>query len=140
MVPYYSLSNLFFYSLSIILLCFLIPSMVYVKEYQVSKVLVLFLGFLAGISVFQPLSRTCPYPTAGVLLSVLNVICVSGTLFFGLLLIISKLKGNQIISFTSQQAHKWIMKTMEGHYLITNPSGRILSCGQTVLSPLEPLP
>ncbi len=138
MVPYYSFSNLFFYALSIILLCFLIPTLVYIKEYQISKVLVLFLSFLAGLFVFWPLSETCPYPVTQFLLFLMNVICISGTLFFGLLLIIHKLKGKPLIFFTRREAHRWIMETMGGHYLITNPSGQILSCGQTVLSPLEP--
>jgi hypothetical protein len=138
MIPYYSLSNIFFYALSIIFLSFLLPSLVYRKEYKGSKVLMLFLCFFAGISVFWPLSRTCPYPATKVLLFLLNVICISGTLFFGLLLIISKLKGNKLISFTTPEAHRWIMETLRGHYLITSPSGQILSCGQTVLTPLEP--
>jgi len=138
MVPYYSFSNLFLYSLSIILLCVLIPLLVHVKEYRVSKVLVLFLGSLAGIFIFLPLLRTCPYPAAGFLLFVLNIICISAALFFCILLIINRLKGKTLIFFTSQMAYKWIMETMVGHYLITDPSGQILSCGQTVLSPLEP--
>lgn len=138
MVPYYSYYNLFFYALSIILLCFLIPTLVYIKEYQASKVLVLLLSFLAGLFIFWPLSQTCPYPATQLLLFLMNVICISGTLFFGLLLIINKLKGKPLIFFTRREAHRWIMETMEGHYLITNPSGQILSCGQTVLSPWEP--
>ena len=138
MVPYYSLTNLLVYALSIILLGILIPALVYIKEYQVSKVLILFLGFFAALSVFRPVSRTCPYPAAKTALLLLNVICICGTIFFGLLLIIDKLKGNKLISFTNKEAHRWIMGTLEGHYLITSPSGQILSCGQTVLSPLEP--
>jgi hypothetical protein len=138
MVPYYSFSNLFFYSISIISLCFLIPALIYIKEFQGSKVMVLFLGFFASLFVFWPLSGTCPYPAVKTALFFLNIICIWGTIFFGILLIINKLKGRPLIFFTKREAHRWIMKTMGGHYLITNPSGQILSCGQTVLSPMVP--
>lgn len=138
MIPYYSFSNILIYTLSILFLCLLIPSLVYVKEYQVSRIIVLFLGFFSGFFVFRSLSGTCPYPAVKTLLFLLTVICISGTLFFGLIMINSKMKGRQLISFTTMEAHRWIMETLRGCYLITNPYGQILSCGQTVLSHLEP--
>lgn len=138
MVPYYSLSNLFFYTLSIVFLGMLVPLLVYFKEYRGSGILKLFLGFSAGVAAFWSLSGTCPYPAAEGFLSLVNVICISASLFFGLLIIINKLRGNRLITFTDSKAHRWIMETLNGNYIITSPTGQILSCGQTVLSPLEP--
>ena len=138
MVPYYSLSNLFFYALSIILLGLIVPFMVYIKEYQTSKALILFLGFLAGFLIFWSLSKTCPYPAAEFLFFLLKILCSTGILFSGLFLIINRLRGNRFIYFTNAKAHNWIMETLNGNYIITSSSGQILSCGHTVLSPLEP--
>ena len=138
MDPYYSLSNLFFYALSIILLGLIVPFMVYIKEYQSSKVLVLFLGCLAGFFIFWSLSGTCPYPAVVFLFFLLKILCISGVFFSGLFLIINRLGGKRFIYFTNTKAHSWIMEALQGHYLITSPTGQILSCGQTVLSPLEP--
>lgn len=138
MVTYYSLSNLFLYAFSIILIGLIVPSMVYINEYQNSKVLVLFLGFLAGFFTFWSLSKTCPYITAGFLLFLLKRICITGVFFSGLFLTIRRLGGNKFIYFTNAKAHSWIMETFNDNFIITSPSGQILSCGQTVLSPLEP--
>jgi len=138
MVPYYSFSNLFFYTLSIISLGLIVPFMVYIKEYQTSKVVLIFLGFLAGFFIFWPLSKTCPYPAAESLFFLLKFLCGIGILFSGLFLIINRLKGNRFIYFTNAKAHRWIMETLNGNYIITSSSGQILSCGHTLLSPLEP--
>ena len=138
MVPYTSVINLLFYVLSIVFLCILIPLLVYLREYGGSKVLMMFLGFFAGIPAFWSLSRTCPYPSTRHLLILSNIICIIAALFFGLLIIINKIKGNKLIPFTTRKAHSWIMETLGGYYLITGPDGQILTCNKTVLTPLLP--
>lgn len=126
------------YIFSITCICLLLPTIIFFKKNKVYKPLVFLPGSVLGICVFWSLSRTCPYPVFQGTFVVLNIASVCAALILCILLIIYKLKGNKLVSFTKSDAHSWIMDALHGDYFVTNLSGQILSCGKTVLASLEP--
>ncbi|MBI9103485.1 MAG: hypothetical protein JEY99_13790 [Spirochaetales bacterium] len=138
MDPYYSYSNLFFYALSIILLGVIIPAALYLKEYGGHTLLKSFITCCIGILLFFPLSQTCPYPSVERALSIATLIFAVSIGMSAFLILIMKIRGRRVLTFNAASTHSWIMENLGGYYLITDPSGRIQSCGQTVISHLEP--
>ncbi len=132
------MTNFFIYLLSIILLSVIIPSMVYLLEYRRPGLLILFLFFIAGVFIFWPLERVCPYKIPKKIFSSLAIAFVGGVIFSGTALVRMKAKKKKLIPFTEEEAHRWIMESLKKYYILTTSSGEVISCGKPVITSIEP--
>ena len=136
MLPYYSFSNLLFFSIGISLLFLIIPLIVHFKEYNRRLSILGTLIFTAALMITLPVSRICPYKTIKIILYALNYFCITGALIFGIFSLIKKTYRSN--TYSEKEAHRWIMESLKGRYIITDARDRVLSFGPTILNTADP--
>jgi len=129
MESFYTAENLILYLLALFLILSGVSLAVLLREgkWPVPVTPILWLWVLATASF--PLSYTCPYPGAKLLLRYTSLLTfvLGFLLLLGCVLIHYRKEGNlNLFPLTHKEADRWVSHSLRGSFLVSDPQGRII--------------